>query len=168
MKVKIREYRDTDYETCRSLWVELTDRHRQIYGDPTIGGDDPGQGFDNYLAKPDRRFTWVAEIEGTGVGMTGLFVKSEEGTVEPAVVAEGFRSQGLGRMLVSRAVSEARQKGLRFLSAQPVARNIEAISFLGKMGFDILGQLELFQDLQPERGREWKSGVTIHKNKLRY
>ena len=88
--------------------------------------------------------------------------------MEPAIVAEGFRSKGLGGKLVSRAISEARQMGLRFLSAQPVARNKEAISFAIKMGFDILGQIEFFQDLQPERRRDWKSGITIHTNKLRY
>jgi GNAT superfamily N-acetyltransferase len=168
MNANIREYRDTDYEACRGLWVELTGRHREIYGDSTIGGNDPGQGFDNYLDNPDRRFTWVAEVQGAVVGMTGLFVNGEEGTVEPAVVAEGFRSRGLGSGLVARAVLEAKQMGLRFLSAKPVARNVEAISFIIKMGFDILGQLEFFQDLQPERGREWKSGLTFHNNKLRY
>jgi hypothetical protein len=46
MDINIREYRDTDYESCRGLWVELTGRHREIYGDPAIGGDDPGRGFD--------------------------------------------------------------------------------------------------------------------------
>jgi len=30
--------------------VELTDHHRWIYHDRSIGGDDPGTGFDDYLA----------------------------------------------------------------------------------------------------------------------
>ena len=32
--------------------MELTDHHRQIYDDPSIGADDPGTGFDDYLATP--------------------------------------------------------------------------------------------------------------------
>jgi len=48
-EVIVRDYADGDYGACRSLWAELTEYHRSIYGDPTIGGDDPGAGFDDYL-----------------------------------------------------------------------------------------------------------------------
>ncbi|MBI4300887.1 MAG: hypothetical protein HY677_07095, partial [Chloroflexi bacterium] len=41
METTIREYRTADFEACRSLWGELTRHHREIYEDPTIGGDDP-------------------------------------------------------------------------------------------------------------------------------
>jgi hypothetical protein len=37
--------------------VELTDHHRWIYHDPSIGGDDPGTGFDDYLVRWPRTFT---------------------------------------------------------------------------------------------------------------
>ena len=168
MKAEIREYRDTDYGACRGLWVQLTERHRLIYGDPTIGGDDPGCGLEDYLANPSRRATWVAEVHGTVVGMTGLIANGDEAAVEPAVVAEEFRSRSIGRALVARAISEARRIGIRFLSAQPVARNVEAISFFLDSGFDIVGHIDLFQDLQPESGREWKPGITLHGRELRY
>ncbi len=46
--------------------------HRRIYGDPTIGGDDPGAAFDEYLAMPDRVGSWVAVSDGTVVGLAGL------------------------------------------------------------------------------------------------
>ena len=39
-EVIVRDYADGDYGACRSLWAELTEYHRSIYGDPTIGGDD--------------------------------------------------------------------------------------------------------------------------------
>jgi GNAT superfamily N-acetyltransferase len=44
-EVVVRDYADGDYRACRSLWAELTEYHRGIYGDPSIGGDDPGAGF---------------------------------------------------------------------------------------------------------------------------
>ena len=31
----IRRYEQGDYDACRGLWAELTERHRGIYGDPT-------------------------------------------------------------------------------------------------------------------------------------
>jgi len=168
MKEKIREYRDTDYAACRGLWMQLTERHRLIYGDPAIGGDDPGRGLDDYLANPGRRATWVAEVDGAVIGMTGLIGNGDEAAVEPAVVAEEFRSRGIGRSLVAHAISEAKRIGIRFLSAQPVARNVEAISFFIDCGFDIVGHVDLFQDLQPGSGREWKAGITLHGRALRY
>ena len=168
MDAAIREYRDTDYSACRDLWRQLTDRHRLIYGDPTIGGDDPGSGLDDYLANPDRRASWVSEINGSVVGLVGIIGSGDGGEVEPVIVADGYRSRGVGRALVARAVSEARQLGIRFLSVQPVARNIEAMSFFIANGFDIVGHVDLFQDLQPERGREWKPGLALHGKQLRY
>ena len=59
--VAIRDYATGDYSACRQLWVELTEYHQRIYEDPAIGGDDPGVGFDDYLALPQRVSSWVAE-----------------------------------------------------------------------------------------------------------
>ena len=47
-EIVVRDYADSDYGACRSLWAELTEYHRSIYEDPSIGGDDPGAGFDDY------------------------------------------------------------------------------------------------------------------------
>src|SRR5258707_9778856 len=61
-EVIVRDYAEGDYRACRSLWAELTDYHRSIYGDPSIGGDDPGAGFDNYLAELQPMGSWVARL----------------------------------------------------------------------------------------------------------
>ena len=37
----IRGYESADLERCRSLWVEVVERHREIYEDPSIGGENP-------------------------------------------------------------------------------------------------------------------------------
>ncbi len=42
MSAHIRRYASRDLDRCRELWVELTQHHRDIYGDPSIGGVDPG------------------------------------------------------------------------------------------------------------------------------
>src|SRR6266568_5659081 len=68
----VRDYAEGDYRACRALWTELTEYHRSIYGDPSIGGDDPGAGFDGYLATSQRIGSWVAESDGRVVGLTGL------------------------------------------------------------------------------------------------
>jgi hypothetical protein len=40
--------------------------------------------------------------------------------------------------------------------------------FFVDCGFDLVGQIDLFQDLPPERGRQWKPGRVIHGSALRY
>jgi hypothetical protein len=92
----IREYQPADHAAGRALWAELTAHHRRIYGDPTIGGDDPGAYFDTYLATPERVATWVAEVDGGVVGLTGLFDHGESGEIEPVVVSEAQRGRGSG------------------------------------------------------------------------
>jgi len=51
MPAAIRAYALADLDACRRLWQVLTERHRLIYEDPTIGGDDAGLYFDTHLAR---------------------------------------------------------------------------------------------------------------------
>ena len=168
MKPSLRLYQPEDHAVCKALWAELTQRHRDIYGDPSIGGADPGQGLETYLANPHRQVTWVAEVNGQVVGMAGLIVQGEEAEVEPVVVSVAHRSRGIGGLLVRQAVEHARKNGVRFLSVRPVARNAEAFAFFVAAGFDIVGQIDLFQDLAPAAGRAWKAGIMLHNRQLRY
>lgn len=161
-EVIVRDYADGDYGACRSLWAELTEYHRGIYGDPSIGGDDPGAGIDDYLAEPRRAGSWVAESRGRVIGLTGLFDRGMSGEVEPVVVAESVRNQGIGRMLISRVIEEARARGYEYLAIRPVARNVAAIRRFRSAGFLALGgHVDLTMDLA-ERRLEWLPGASLH------
>ena len=104
----IREYQIGDKEQCRSLWKELTEWHREIYQDPTIGGEHPEDEFDKHLAKvgPDR--LWVAAHDSQVVGFVGLIVNGEEAEIEPLIVSKAHRHKGVGKQLTRRVVSESR------------------------------------------------------------
>ena len=171
MQIKIREYRDSDYDVCRSLYGELAQYHSDIYKDPSIAGDDPGRGFDEYLGRVDRCGTWVAERGVQVVGLAGLLTThemSEGGEIEPVIVTAALRSKGIGTILTEHVVNEARKRGVRFLRIRPVARNIRAISLYVRLGFNITGHIDLFQDLDSTSGRKWKSGLVIHGHELKY
>lgn len=158
----VRDYAERDYPSCRSLWTELTEHHRRIYADPSIGGDDPGSGFDSYLTTPQLAGIWVAEHRGEVVGMTGLFDRGTNGEVEPVVVTEAARAQGIGHLLISRAVEEARARAYEYLAIRPVARNVAAIRRFHAEGFHMLGgHVDLTMDLAPRR-HEWLPGATLH------
>ena len=168
MAVTIRAYRSTDLDACRALWRELTQRHREIYEDPTIGGEDPGVHFDEYLARSNLAGPWVAEHEGSVVGLCGLLLDQSQGEIEPIVVSPRFRSIGVGRQLLQHVEAESRRRGIRYLSIKPVARNVDAMACFHRAGFRVLGHIEMFRDLGPSTERAWKPGVTIHGNRFEY
>ena len=160
-----------DSEACRSLWVELTQHHADIYGDTAITGNDPGRGFDEYLGRDDRCGTWVAESEKKIVGFAGLLdLVGHEGVgeIEPLVVTTSSRSKGIGTVLIERVINEAKARKFRFLSIRPELRNEKAFDLYVKLGFNKIGAVELFQDLSPTSDRKWKSGIVIHNRELSY
>jgi GNAT superfamily N-acetyltransferase len=168
MDIIIRPYRHQDFESCRRLWTELTQHHRDIYFDQSIGGDDPGAGFEQYLKKDDLAGIWVAERESLVLGMAGLLLSGNEAEIEPIVVHSSDRSRGIGTLLIGRLKSEAKERGVSYLSIKPVARNVEGIRCFHRAGFALLGHLDMFMELSEENDQEWVDGVTIHGKAFRY
>ena len=160
--VLVRPYAEEDYPACRLLWAELTEHHRRLYADPSIGGDDPGGGLDDYLATPERVGSWVAEAGGSVVGLTGLLDRGVSGEVEPVVVAAAVRDEGVGRQLIDHVVEVALARGYEYLAIRPVARNISAIRRFHAAGFQTLGgHVDLTMDLAARR-HGWLAGVRLH------
>jgi GNAT superfamily N-acetyltransferase len=158
----VRDYAEADYRACRLLWAELTEYHRRIYGDPSIGGEDPGAGFDDYLASPQRVGSWVAESNGSVVGLTGLLNQGRSGEVEPVVVTEAARDHGIGRQLIGRVVEEALARRYEYLAIRPVARNVAALRRFHAAGFRTLGgHVDLTMDLAGRR-HDWLHGAALH------
>lgn len=158
MSLVIRNYREDDREQCRSLWRELTEWHREIYEDQTIGGEHPENYFDKHLAKVGSERLWVAVVGSKVVGLVGLIVEGNEAEIEPLIVCKAYRGKGAGKRLIETVIPEARKIGVRLLNVRPVARNIETIKFLHKQGFKNLGFVELFMDFS---GYAWKQGPEI-------
>jgi|SRR5580704_2934240 GNAT superfamily N-acetyltransferase len=166
--VGVRDYTPADYSACRMLWAELTEHHRRIYEDPSIGGDDPGGMFDDYLAGPERVASWVADLDGRVVGLTGLLDRGASGEVEPVVVTDRLRSRGVGRLLIERVVTEATARGYKYLAIRPVARNVSAIRRFYDAGFQTLGgHVDLTMDLA-DRNHRWLDGERLHGLDFRY
>jgi GNAT superfamily N-acetyltransferase len=158
--VVVRRFKTRDADACRALWVELTGWHRELYDDLSIGGADPGSGFDDYLDELGAECLWVAEDAGSVVGFAGLIVRGRKAEVEPVVVAEPRRREGVGRTLVEALVPEARGRELDQVVVRPVARNTDALAFFNGLGFKALGHVELLLDLRrpPEY---WRPGERL-------
>lgn len=87
----------------------------------------------------------VAEADGRIVGLMGWIVDEDEvtvradvrrrGFVTDLVVADGWRGQGIGRMLLAQAERLTREKGLKRLALGVVAGNDPAERLYGRAGF---------------------------------
>lgn len=157
----IRSYESADLDSCRSLWAEMTQRHRDIYDDPSIGGDDPGLEFDEHLSRVGHERVWIATSGDEIVGLVSLIQDGEQAEVEPIVVSARHRDRGIGRELLNHAIEQAKRLGVLCLSAKPVARNEEAVSFFYDAGFQTLGHIQLFMWLGPSSPGQWKPGPEL-------
>lgn len=166
----IRSYREDDLEICRELWVQLTERHREIYESPGIGGDNPGLQFDAHLDRVGPEHIWLAELEGKVVGMVGMIPENHDGSpeLEPIIVLPEARGTGTGRQLVEQVLAAARAMGARELVVSAVGRNAEAIRFYHEMGFDVIGYVEMFHDFRPTAEQSWRDGETIADRRFRF
>ena len=161
--VTIRRFEDEDAAACRGLWAELTRWHRALYDDPSIGGDDPGSGFDGYHEQAQM---WVAERKGSVVGLIGLVIRGRQAEIEPVVVSFDARGQGIGRSLVETAVGAAEAEGVRQVKASPVARNALALRFFHRLGFDTLGHVDVLLDLERPKSY-WRAREQLAEREFR-
>ncbi len=157
----VRQYKTGDLEACRALWVVLTEWHRDLYQDRKIGGADPGRLFDEHLDRVGAENVWVAEVSGEVVGLTGLIPAEHDPELEPLVVKEQYRESGIGRQLVETVIDKAQAEGARFLRVRPTARNDLALLVFHRLGFDILGHIELLMDFRSVDPTTWHPGEKI-------
>ncbi len=157
-EIEVRGYREGDKDACRRLWEELTVRHRELYGDPTIGGAEPGLYFDKHLAKSGPEHLFVAVAGDEVVGLVGYLVEDGEIEVEPLVVSRLQRGRGIGTKLLDTVMKHLERTGMRYLSVRPVMRNTKALEFFRNRGFDKVGRIELFIDYT---GGDWKKDLRM-------
>jgi GNAT superfamily N-acetyltransferase len=158
-------YRSGDVEGCRTLYAQLVEHHRRIYDDPTIGRDDPGAGFDEYMVLPERVMTWVA-VEGNAiVGLAGLLWEGGESTIEPVIVDRACRRRGVATRLLAAAVDEPRRRGASDVNIKPVARNASAIAAFHELGFRIVGHVQLFMSLNRDNSY-WPAGPELFRRRF--
>lgn len=150
----IRRYEPEDLDACRSLWAD-----RGLYEDSTIGGDDPGSGFDAHLVEvgPDR--LWVAEQDGRVVGLAGVIVHGRKAELEPLSVRAGCRGAGIGRQLAEVVIAAARKEGAGQIFVRPTGRNAQAIRIFHALGFDVISRVELVYDLTDDE--RWREGEDV-------
>jgi N-acetylglutamate synthase-like GNAT family acetyltransferase len=147
----------------------MVQKHRDIYDDQSIGGDDPGLEFDKHLELVGSENIWLVEFEGNVIGFTSLIKKNDqEAEIEPIVVSRKHRGKGVGELLIKYAVEEAKKNNILCLYVKPVARNKEVISFFHDCGFKNIGHIQLFMWLGESSPDMWKKGFDIFGKTFNY
>ena len=93
----IRRYRPEDLEQCRSLWTDLTEWHRQLYADESIGGARSGlRASTRTWRRSGRSGSSSRSCDGRVVAPGGNDRRGRKVELEPLSVRAGCRGLGDG------------------------------------------------------------------------
>ncbi|MEU1071134.1 GNAT family N-acetyltransferase [Streptomyces sp. NPDC005878] len=154
----LRPRTDRDLDACVRALAAVHERD----GYPVNWPERPA----DWLAPPSLLSAWVAELDGRVAGHVGLALRGT-GDVAPGLwsaragvgpdatavvgrlfVAPGARGHGIGGLLLARAVSEARARGLHPV-LDVVASDTAAIALYERLGWELLAEVE--QEWGPRR-----------------
>ena len=88
---------------------------------------------------------YIAEKENQIVGKVHLQILSGEGAIFGLGVLPEFRSRGLGRQILSRAVETFKQQELKSIMLQVEAKNANALNLYKSCGFEERSVMDYFQ-----------------------
>ena len=106
--------------------------------DETLNKNYRGRLFEDHVGEP-RVFAARVGQEEVGWIELGYERWNNRMRVWEFLVAEDFRKQGIGKLLMNHAVAIARQKGARMLVLETQTNNVTAIDFYLRFGFDLIG-----------------------------
>ena len=88
---------------------------------------------------------YVAEVDGDLIGWADILPGQRDSTRHMGGlgmgVADGFRGQGIGRALLSRAIEHCWEMGLKRIELEVYVQNTRAIILYERMGFVLEGRL---------------------------
>jgi ribosomal protein S18 acetylase RimI-like enzyme len=106
--------------------------------DETLKKNYHGKLFEDHIEEP-RVFSAHVGNEEVGWIELGYDGWNNRMRVWEFLIAEDFRKQGIGTLLMKHAVFIARQKGARMLVLETQTNNATAIDFYLRFGFDLIG-----------------------------
>lgn len=144
-------YSETDKETA--LLLTLTTLPQPIQKRfPSLEQDD----LERYTAVPAQGFSFGLFNQETlvGVALAEPMHWNNSLWVWEFHIAGGYRSEGWGRLLMTRLIAQAQAGGLRTIVCETQNTNVPAIRFYRRMGFRVEGMDISYysnDDLNPDR-----------------
>ncbi len=125
--VTVRLMSASDYDAVYDLWM-----HTPGMGLNSV--DDSREGIEKYL-KRNPNSSFVAECDGTIVGVILSGHDGRRGFLYHADVAAPFKNQGIGKKLVNCAVSALEKEGIGKVTLVAFRKNKSGNEFWEHMGF---------------------------------
>jgi RimJ/RimL family protein N-acetyltransferase len=140
--IEIRPMTTADIEASFELFAAVAAEGRWIAREPPVDRDESHAFLQGHLDDPDAQmFLAIEAASGDLVGQIGL-TSSPVGVVELGMlVADGWRSRGVGSALLDAGIDWARQRGAHKLALQVWPHNERAIGLYEKYGFEREGVL---------------------------
>ena len=102
--------------------------------------------FHDELASP-YSFPLVAlDQNGSIVGYICPMLLLDEGHILDVAVHRDFRGHGIGKLLVTRVLSDCREKGAAFVSLEVRPSNVEALTLYKSLGFTETGRRKRYYE----------------------
>jgi len=92
--------------------------------------------FANELTNPHSIF-YVALLEGRPIAYGGVWLVVDEAHITTVTVEEAYRRRGIGRQLVTRLLTQAKEKGMLCATLEVRASNQAAITLYEGLGFSV-------------------------------
>ncbi len=97
------------------------------------------QAFVSELEENENAHYLVARISGRVVGYIGLWIIIDEGHITNVAVDPGYRSRGIGRLLLEAIASFAYKRGVRKMTLEVRVSNTRAQALYEKIGYRSYG-----------------------------
>ncbi|NLY90970.1 MAG: ribosomal protein S18-alanine N-acetyltransferase [Firmicutes bacterium] len=109
------------------------------------------------LLENQRAYYCVAKADGKVLGFIGMWIIFDEGHITNLAVAAAHRRLGVGRALLQHLVTEAKIRGLKYLTLEVRASNYAAQRLYEEFGFVKTGvRPGYYQDNQEDAYIMWK------------
>ena len=122
MNIEIRNLQDSDIEALSAI-------EAASFSMPWSADD-----FRDLLSR-NYCFYLVALVDGCIAGCAGLTDICNEGNIDNVVVAEEFRGQGVGTMLLRELILRGEERGIQAFTLEVRVSNAPAIHVYEKLGF---------------------------------
>jgi RimJ/RimL family protein N-acetyltransferase len=133
MTVVVREGTEADIDAILDVYESVAAEGRWIGGELPVDRDRQRDYRLERLRSGDGLIL-VAEMDGRLVGELGVYIVHGRGDLGMSIV-DGFREQGIGSAMMTRAIEWARAHGLAKLFLEVWPHNARAIALYEKFGF---------------------------------
>jgi len=135
MLIIIREMKVEDWQQMINLW--------QTTEGIGLGRSDTIEGLERFLNR-NKGMSFVCEIDGKIVATIMCGHDGRRGFIYHLAVAKNFRSQGIGKRLVEKALQELRMQGIHKCHIFVMKDNEKGKDFWSKVGFQKRSDIEVF------------------------